>query len=154
MLLSFPDGVPVYMNIVWVCTSLVLNITILVSLSTLLSALFHHDNYYLLLGCSYSWPFLLNGRLRLSEFKYFSFCNCRPLFIRILDWACYPGISLCHICILTRGILHKGVSGFPTDYPYYPCGVWWLGATTCLLCVCSLFGDIVLNGGWFRSFTL
>ena len=42
----------------------------------------------------------------------------------------------------------RGVSGFATDCP---CGVWCCGLTTCLLYVCPLFGNRLLNNSWVAS---
>ena len=42
-------------------------------------------------------------------------------------------------------IFCRGVSGFATDCP---CGVWCRGLTTCLMYVCPLFGNRLLNKSW------
>ena len=47
-------------------------------------------------------------------------------------------------------IFCRGVSGFATDCP---CGVWCHGLTTCLLYVCPLFGNRLLNNSWVVGLT-
>ena len=44
----------------------------------------------------------------------------------------------------------RGVSGFATDCP---CGVWWCGLTTYLLCVGPLFRNRLLNNSWAVGLT-
>ena len=47
-------------------------------------------------------------------------------------------------------IVYRGVSGFATDCP---CGVWCRGLTTCLLYVCPLFVNRLLNNSWAVGLT-
>ena len=47
-------------------------------------------------------------------------------------------------------IFCKGISGFATDCPY---GVWCRGLTTCLLYVCPLLRNRLLNNGWAVGLT-